>query len=73
MRYAAFKGTIRKKLERTPQGMTWKELRERLKLPYERPCPAWVKALEQEIGLRRVKTADSGRALVWRTGAKENR
>lgn len=64
MRYAEFKDEIRAELQRTPDGLTWAELRDRLDLPYERPCPTWVKRMEAEIGLRRAKGA--GRAYLWR-------
>jgi len=73
MTYASFRETIQKKLERSPNGRTWRELREQLNLPYARPCPEWVKTLEREIGLSRVKAAGGGRALVWRLGAKKKR
>ena len=63
MRYVEFRDSIRKELRRRRRGLTWVELRERLKLPYERPCPEWVKQLEKEIGLRRVK--GEGKAYAW--------
>jgi hypothetical protein len=64
MRYTEFRDALRKELPRHPGGLTWTELKERLRLPYERPCPTWVKELEQEIGLKRIKGA--GNAKVWR-------
>ena len=64
MRYVEFKSAIEKKLRKHPGGLTWSQLKERLDLFYERPCPSWVKQLEREIGLRRVKGA--GRAYVWK-------
>jgi len=63
MRYVEFKSAIHKQLKARRQGATWVELRETLALPYDRPCPEWMKMLEQEIGLVRRKGA--GRALVW--------
>ena len=64
MRYIDFKNVIHQELRRNAAGLTWAQLRQKLKLPYDRPCPAWTKQLEQEIGLRRTK--GDGRALVWR-------
>jgi hypothetical protein len=64
MRYTDFRDSIRGELQRHQSGLTWIQLRQRLDLPYERPCPAWTKQLEKEIGLSRTKSAN--RALVWK-------
>ena len=64
MKYTEFRDRIRRKLLRTPNGLTWAELRDALDLPYERAGPTWTKQLEQEIGLERVRAG--GRALTWR-------
>lgn len=50
MRYVEFRDLILKELKKHPEGFTWKELRDRLNLPYKRPCPEWTKRLEKEIG-----------------------
>ena len=63
MKYSEFRDLIEKELRQSRSGRTWSDLRDRLGLPYERPCPTWVKRLEDEIGLARVK--GSTRALVW--------
>jgi hypothetical protein len=63
MKYTDFKDLIEKELKQNPNGLTWNELKERLTLPYDRPCPTWVNRMEGEIGLSRIK--GSGRALVW--------
>jgi hypothetical protein len=63
VRYVDLRDVIQEELARNPAGLTWAELRERLDLPYDRPCPTWIRRLEQEIGLSRVK--GSGRAYVW--------
>ena len=68
MRYSDFRDSIRDELACHDDGLTWVELKTRLRLPYDRPCPTWVKELEREIGLSRVK--GSGRAQVWRLGAQ---
>jgi hypothetical protein len=64
MRYVEFRDRIRDRLRSRPGGETWAELRNALDLPYERPCPTWLKQLESDIDLTREKGA--GRALVWR-------
>ena len=64
MRYLQFRALIHEELAQTPEGRTWAELRDRLNLPYDRPCQTWVARLEQEIGLRRTRT--SGSELVWK-------
>jgi hypothetical protein len=64
MRYTEYRDAIAGALRRRARGMTWDELRVQLVLPYERPCPAWTKQLEQDLGLTRVK--GEGRALVWK-------
>ncbi len=63
MRYTEFRDLIQEKLQRNAEGLTWFELKESLGLPYQRPCPEWIKRLEQEIGLCRAKGAC--RAYVW--------
>jgi hypothetical protein len=62
MRYVEFLGSIERELRQHPAGLTWVELKERLALPYAVPCPTWVKRLEEEIGLTRVR---AGRSKVW--------
>ena len=74
MRYVEFRDVIRDELHRTPSGLTWVEIRERLDMPYERPCPEWTKCLEDEIGLSREK--GTGRSYIWkigRAGKKQSR
>ena len=64
MKYIDYRNSVHNELRRHAAGRTWAELQRRLGLPYERPCPAWTKQLETDIGLVRVKGA--GRALVWK-------
>jgi len=66
MRYIEFKQTIRSTLLRHPSGLTWPQLKQRLNLPYDRPCPTWLKSLDGEIGLTRSK--NKGRAHIWNLG-----
>ncbi|WP_395753177.1 hypothetical protein [Prosthecobacter sp.] len=63
MSYHEFKSAIQQHLRRSRAGATWVELRDKLGLPYERPCPEWTRRLEEDIGL--VRSKGSGRALVW--------
>ncbi len=64
MRYEEFRDAVRDHLMLNPEGATWQELRDALDLPYERPCPEWVKRLENDIGLDRIEKR--GRALLWK-------
>jgi hypothetical protein len=64
MRYVEFRDRIGEELRRTPTGLTWAELKRRLKLPYNIPCPEWVKQMEHEIGLSRERI--SGRSFTWK-------
>jgi hypothetical protein len=68
MRYTEFRDAIRHELRRRRGGRTWSELRDVLDLPYDRPCPTWVRQLEEEIGLTRQK--GGGRALIWSLNPK---
>ena len=63
MRYAEFKHAIERELRRHPEGLTWSQLKSRLRLPYARPCGTWVRNLESDIGLARIK--GETRAHVW--------
>ncbi len=64
MSYSEFRDVIRKQLVKDGSGLTWKELRDSLKLPYDRPCPEWTKKLEKDIGLERKEKR--GNALLWK-------
>lgn len=64
MRYVDFRDAIKSELRRVPAGLTWADLKQRLQLPYDSPCPEWVNRMEQEIGLSRQRV--SGRAFTWR-------
>lgn len=68
MRYVEFRDSIGEELRRNGAGLTWTQLQERLGLPYDRPCPAWTKRLEQDIGLTRAK--GDGRALIWKVARR---
>jgi hypothetical protein len=63
VRYIDFRDVIEQELRRNPAGLTWTDLKRRLDLPYDRPCPAWVEQMSREVGLSRAKGA--GRAHLW--------
>jgi len=66
MSYDDFKTKIQNELKANPDGLTWGELKERLKLPQTVPNNKWVRQMERDIGLLRVKEA---RGLIWRLKA----
>lgn len=53
--YEEFKNSIKNILERHPSGLTWTQIRDKLNLPQKYPNNQWVKRLENEIGLARIK------------------
>lgn len=63
MTYTEFRSRIHLALSASPEGLTWPALRDKLRLPYDRPCPAWVQRLEEDIHLQRARP-DRGPA-VW--------
>jgi bifunctional DNA-binding transcriptional regulator/antitoxin component of YhaV-PrlF toxin-antitoxin module len=63
MSYEEFKAKIESELKANSNGLTWSELKERLKLPQTVPNNKWVRRLEKDIGLIRIKEA---RGLIWR-------
>jgi len=69
MKYIDFRDEIKNELGKNPKGLTWRELQDRLDLPYDRPRPTWVQKLEKEIGLIRCK--GSGRAFIWKISNKD--
>jgi len=64
MRYEEVKQLIRSELRKDPSGLTWAELKSRLRLPYKNLCPQWTIQLEDEIGL--IRKRGDGRAYIWR-------
>ncbi|MGI0047028.1 MAG: hypothetical protein ACREBB_07565 [Nitrosotalea sp.] len=63
MSYEEFRDKIKKALEYSDKGMTWTELRNRLKLDQVVPNNKWVRQLEKDIGLQRLKDM---RGIIWR-------
>jgi len=60
--YEEFKNSIKNILERHPSGLTWTQIRDKLNLPQKYPNNQWVKRLEKEIGLARIKI---GNVSYW--------
>ncbi|MBD5778233.1 hypothetical protein IEN85_01835 [Pelagicoccus sp. NFK12] len=63
MKYIEFRDSIHQELIRSQSGKTWKEIKDTLDLPYDRPCPEWIARMELDIGLERKERR--GNALVW--------
>ena len=63
MRYLDFRSLIQEELRSNPDGLTWAELKGRLRLPYTTPCYTWIARMEQEIGLSRSR---GPRGMIWR-------
>lgn len=56
MTYEEFKDIIKEELEKTPDGLTWTQIRERRPELYQRfPANQWVRQMEKDIGLIREK------------------
>jgi antitoxin component of MazEF toxin-antitoxin module len=62
MIYDEFKNKIKELLE-SKEGLTWTEIRDGLKLPQIVPNNKWVKQMESDIGLIRVRDS---KGIVWR-------
>lgn len=63
MKYTEFRDAIQQELINNPAGLTWTQLRDRLSLPYERPCQTWISQLEKKIGLKRESRLHG--ELIW--------
>lgn len=63
--YDAFRDRIRAELAVHPEGFSWPELRDRLRLPQKVPNNVWVRRLEHDIKLLRLKEPSGTR---WRLG-----
>lgn len=60
--YEDFKNSIKSILERHPSGLTWTQIRDKLNFSQKYPNNQWVRRLESDIGLKRIK---AGRDLFW--------
>ncbi len=63
MTYEEFRDRIRAELQRNPDGMTWTELKRKLRLPQKVPNNKWVNQMQKDIGLTRMK-GDTG--TIWK-------
>lgn len=61
--YEQFRDRIRAALASESEGLTWRELRDRLTLDQKVPNNVWVRRMERDIGLLRVKGSTGTR---WR-------
>ena len=62
MPYSEFREKIRNTLEYKDDGMTWTELRDQLELEQVVPNNKWVRQLEKDIGLRRIRVM---KGVIW--------
>jgi antitoxin component of MazEF toxin-antitoxin module len=64
MTYEEFREKIKRVLQYNDKGMTWTEIRTQLKLEQVVPNNKWVRRMEKDIGLLRVKGKDG--VILWR-------
>lgn len=64
MAYEEFREKIKEVLQYNDKGMTWTQIRTRLKLDQVVPNNKWVRRMEKDIGLMRVKGTNG--VIVWR-------
>lgn len=60
--YEEFKNSIKNILERHPSGLTWSQIRDKLNYSQNFPNNKWVRKLEEDIGLNRIKR---GSNMLW--------
>lgn len=53
--YEHFKSAVEAALKDFPEGLTWTQIRTGAKLPQKLPNNGWVRLLESQIGLKRVR------------------
>ena len=64
MSYEEFRDKIKGALEYNDKGMTWTQIRTQLKLDQVVPNNKWVRRMEKDMGLIRVKGKDG--IVLWR-------
>jgi len=67
--YDQFKAAVVRTLVTTPQGCCWSELNIKAGLEQTTPSPIWVRRLEEETGLERVRDKTASR-VIWRLPAE---
>jgi hypothetical protein len=63
MRYEQFSSLIVDELKKNPEGMSWRELKAQLDLPYKTPCYTWICRMETEMGLYRSR---GPKGMIWK-------
>lgn len=63
MPYSEFKEKIRSALEYRDEGLTWSQIRDQLGLEQVVPNNKWVRQMEKDIGLKRVREMHG---VIWR-------
>jgi hypothetical protein len=61
--YDEFQSRIAQELRKHPEGRSWSQIRDALRLPQKVPNNAWVRQMENDIGLLRLKSATG---TLWR-------
>ena len=64
MTYEEFRDRIKRSLQYNDRGMTWTQIRTQLKLDQVVPNNKWVRRMEKDMGLIRVKGKDG--IVLWR-------
>ena len=62
-KYVEFREKIKKALQEEKNGLTWNQIRKKSNIEYCHPCYTWIRILEEEIGLIRLR---KGRYVYWR-------
>lgn len=63
MTYEEFRDAIKKELKANPNGLTWTQIKKKLRLPQKVPNNKWVHQMEKDIGLLRVRDSEG---ILWR-------
>ena len=63
MPYEEFRDVVMNTIRAAGHGMTWTEIRTTSKLPQVYPNNRWVRRMEQDIGLKRIR--DSKGIIRW--------
>ncbi len=63
MGYEEFRAAIQVELKKNPDGLTWTELKQKLRLTQKVPNNQWVNRMEKDIGLMRVREVNR---IIWK-------
>jgi len=63
MTYEEFRDQIAMLLRSEPKGLSWTEIREKLKLPQKVPNNLWVRLMDRDIGLKRKFDNETGKTM----------